>query len=197
MWKTFQALPEYINKKAADKDSYAWDGVIEIFCRDILNDNLEFSSGLSESERSVRAMALEDRFARRVIGKSWLDFLDKSHEVRSRIVHSPSGMVYVFLATPHGYARKDRQAELGNRCFVARGKSSPKEKVIGLATEQYTPGKKGFSFDLIYLYKPDWTDKDQELMDKMQAELGYFVDPRLTKTEEDEYPAQAKGAISS
>jgi hypothetical protein len=35
------------------------------------------------------------------------------------------------------------------------------------------------------------------LMDKMQAELGYFVDPRMTNTEEDEYPAQAKGAISS
>ena len=64
--------------------------------------------------------------------------------------------------------------------------------VIGLATEQYTPGKKGFFFDLIQLYKPDWTDKDQELMDKMQAELGYFVDPRLTKTEEDEYPAEVR-----
>jgi hypothetical protein len=196
-WKAFQALPEYTNKKTADKESYAWDKVIEVFCRDILNDDLEFSSGLSESERSVRAMALEDRFSRRVVGKSWLDFLDKSHDVRSRITHSPSGMVYVFLATPHGYTRKDRQAELGNRCFVARGKSSPKEKVIGLATEQYTPGKKGFSFDLIHLYKPDWSDKDQELMDKMQAELGYFVDPRMTNTEEDEYPAQAKGAISS
>ena len=154
-WKAFQALPEYTNKKTADKDSYAWDKVIEVFCRDILNDDLEFSSGLSESERSVRATALEDRFARRVIGKILLEFLDKSHEVRSRITHSPSGMVYRFLATPHGYTRKDRQAELGNRCFVARGKSSPREKVIGLATEQYTPGKKGFSFDLIHLYKPD------------------------------------------
>ena len=59
--------------------------------------------------------------------------------------------------------------------------------VIGLATEQYTKGL-GFSFDLVNLYKPEWTPKDQELMERMQHDLGYFVNPVQTKNSIDEYP---------
>jgi hypothetical protein len=186
IWKAFQAKQEYMNKKEADKESYAWDGVIEIFCRDILHDNLEFSSGPTESERAIRTMAREDRFARRIIGKSFTDFLDNSHKIRSRKMRSPSGVVYVFLATPHGFPRETRQAELSNRCFVARGLTGA-TMVIGLATEQYTKGL-GFSFDLVNLYKPEWTPKDQELMERMQHDLGYFVNPVQTKNSIDEYP---------
>jgi len=185
-WKDFQAKPEYKNKKTADKDSYAWDRIIEIFCNDVLNDNLEFSPGLSGAERSVRTMAREDRFSRRVLGKSYLEFLRDSHQIRSRRVTSPSGVVYVFLATPHGFPRDVRQAELGNRCFVARGQALEATTVVGLATEQYTEGK-GFSLDLVHLYKPDWTTKDQEAMEAMQRDLGYFGDlytllPKSLKT---------------
>jgi hypothetical protein len=81
-------------------------------------------------------------------------------------------------------------AELGNRCFVARGQTPTATTVIGLATEQYTPAKKGFSFDLVHTYKPNWTTQDQEVMEQMQRELGYFVKPRVTQDAEDEYPLE-------
>jgi hypothetical protein len=185
LWKQFQAKPEYQRKKDADRESYTWDGIIEILCHDTLNDNLEFSSGFSGAERSIRTMAREDRFARRVVGKSYREFLDDSHSVRSRKLKSPSGIVYVFLAMPRDTPREMRQAELSNRCFVARGQDPEATTVVGLATEQYT--LEWFSFDLVHMYKRDWSP-----MEGMQRDLGYFVNPRITKTGEDEYPAATK-----
>ena len=189
-WTQFQQKPEYKRKKVADEGSYAWDRLIEIFCRDMLHGNLEFSPGLAGTERAIRRMAREDRFSRRVMGKAFSEFLDQSHEIRARRVTSPSGVVYVFLARPHGYPRETRTAELSNRCFVARGLSPDATVVVGLATEQYTAGK-GFSLDLVHMYKPEWGEKDQEVMDGMQRDLGYFVKPHLTQTSEDEYPSQS------
>src|SRR5262249_2036145 len=49
-WTEFQAKPEYRRKVVADQESYAWDNIIETFCRDFLNDQLEFSPGLSGTE---------------------------------------------------------------------------------------------------------------------------------------------------
>jgi hypothetical protein len=195
-WQTFKSKPEYANKKAADKDSYAWDGLIEIVCKDVstgnmvdlLPDDTGFSSSPSAEERCLRVMAREHRFSRRIVGKSWTEFLANSHKIRSRQVRSPSGVVYVFLAAPHGFARDVRAAELSNRCFVALGQNREVTTAIGVATEQYTPGM-GFSLDLCHMYKPEWTQADQEVMEGMQRDLGYFVNPRKTTAGEDEYPS--------
>jgi len=104
------------------------------------------------------------------------------------MLKSPSGVIYVFLALPHGTDRQLRMADLGNRCFVARGLHAESKTVIGLGTEQYVRGK-GFSLDLSYLYIEDWTADKQEAMEGMQRELGYFVSPERTEGVEDEYPA--------
>lgn len=101
---------------------------------------------------------------------------------------STSDVIYVFLATPHGEDRKYRVAELGGRCFVARGLRN-KKTVIGLATERYEKGK-GFSFDLFYLHYPEWTKKDNKQMAYMQKEFGYFANPEIQSLHEDEYPKQ-------
>jgi hypothetical protein len=90
---------------------------------------------------------------------------------------------------PHGTDRKYRVAELGNRCFVARGLNKNATTVVGIATEQYEKGR-GFSLDLIYLYQPVWTSVHQTNMEKMQRDLGYFVSPQTIKSSEDEYPLE-------
>jgi hypothetical protein len=54
---------------------------------------------------------------------------------------SPSGVVYLFLAAPHGVDRKPRVAELRNRCLVARGLHKDAVSAIGIATERYGRGK--------------------------------------------------------
>jgi hypothetical protein len=191
VWGEFKAKPEYKRKLAADRESYTWDKIIEIFGRDLLQDRLEFSPGLTGTERAIRTMARENRFSRRVLSGLLVEFLRDSTKVRARKATSPSGVVYVFLATPQSYPRKIRVAELGNRCFVARGQAPNATRVVGLATERYNPASSGRSFDLVHLHKPNWTTRDQQRMDEIQRELGYFVSPRITHDHMDEYPVES------
>lgn len=100
---------------------------------------------------------------------------------------SPSGVVYVFLALPHGEDRKYRVAELGARCFIARGMHPNHKVVIGIATEQYEKGR-GFSLDLVYLHIEDWTEQDQIKLESMQKEWGFFAKSVESRSHEDEYP---------
>ena len=190
IWSDFVNRREYKAKKEADRESYVWDRIIEYIAGHVLHDRLEFGADLNSNELGLRVMAKERRFARRILAKSFKEFYDLagSSNLRARLATSLSGVVYVFLATPHGYPREDRRAELGQRCFVARGLHRESTTVVGLATEQYVSGK-GFSFDLAYVHYPEWTEANQELMGKMQSELGYFRQPRVTSFSEDEYPS--------
>ncbi len=198
IWKHFVGRPEYQAKKNADQDSYIWDRIVDRFAQDVLQGRLEFGSELDQNERGIRVMARENRFARRILGRAFKEFCDlaRDNKVRVRMIESPSKVLYVFLARPHGYPREARVAELGNRCFVARGLHPGATTVVGIATEQYAPGK-GFSLDLVHLYLPQWRAEHQEHMEQMRAELGYFTQPQQSRSSEDEYPNVAEGTLSA
>jgi hypothetical protein len=189
LWAGFKDNEYYKARKEADSVSYAWDRLVETLSNDILHGNMEFGPELNESEIAVRTMARENRFGRRLLGKSFVEFYELAREkkVRSRMALGNSDVTYVFLAIPHGEDRKYRKAELLGRCLVARGLHQERSTVIGLATERYEDGK-GYSFDLIHMHIPQWTDELQKRMDYAQKEFGYFANPRLTKLHEDEYP---------
>jgi len=186
----FKSKPEVIAKKNADDISYVWDNILSILCDDILRGHIEFGPTLNDSEIALRIMAREDRFNRRMLGKSFYDFyeLAKRKKVRSRIALGMSDVTYVFLALPQGEDRKYRVAELGGRCFVARGIHQDRKTVIGLATERYEEGK-GFSFDIMYLHMPVWRKEDQTQMEYAQKEFGFFATPQSLAVHEDEYPS--------
>ncbi len=189
VWSQFSSKDEYRAKKLADYDSYIWDRIIETVGEDVLSGDLEFGSSLNDSEMALRTMALETRFSRRLLGRAFNDFVEmsKRKKVRSRMLESPSGVIYVFLATPHGTDRQYRVAELGNRCIVARGLNRDRSTVVGLATEEYELGR-GFSFDVMYIHRPEWTVEDQKKMERMKEELSYFTQPIEFSFHEDEYP---------
>jgi hypothetical protein len=192
MWRGFSRRPEYKAKKEADRDSYFWDRLVEIICDDFYADELQLGSALCDIELALRTMARENRFARRVLAKSFLNFISlKEKKIRARISRSPSGMTYVFLARPHGEDRDYRRKELVSRCFVARGLHPDQTTVIGIATEEYEPTK-GFSVDVAFFSQRTWTTEDQEKMDFLQREMGFFASPIKTKSHEDEYPNAAK-----
>ncbi|SPE26169.1 conserved hypothetical protein [Acidobacteriia bacterium SbA2] len=187
LWETIQKKPEYQNRKRADKISYEWDRLIQRFARDALSGNLEPGSSPTSAELGLRTMARENRFSRRILGAAFKEVLDESRRTSlARMLVAPSGVVYVFFAAPRGYDRQVRQAELANRCFVARGLNPSSTTVIGVATERYDP--RGYSLDLCQLFLPRWTPEHQSEMAAMQTELGYFVSPRKTVSHEDEYP---------
>lgn len=189
LWDDFVKQIQYQLKKEKDILSYAWDNLINIFCNDFLNNNLEFGQSLKEVEKITRTMALEDRFGRRILSDTFLKFIElaSKKKVKSRYIASPSNKYYVFLASPHGENRKERIGELGLRCFVVRGLNSDCTCVIGIATEQYEKNK-GCSFDAIYLFKDNWTPEDQKEFDRIQNEFGYFEKSVKSQRHEDEYP---------
>jgi len=193
LWDSFIKKPEYLRKKEEDKISYLWDEIIEDIAKDVQAGNLEFSSSPMEEEIILRTMAREDRFSRRILGKSFAEFifLSSANKVRARMLRSPSGIVYVFLAIPHTLERKYRRAELGLRCFIARGLNLDCKIIIGITTEQSKPGV-GHSYDLCYLNKPEWTEDDQARMEQVKRELGFFDHPAKTELNEDEYPPDKK-----
>jgi hypothetical protein len=71
LWTGLVKKEEYTAKKIADKDSYIWDRLIEILCEDTLQGRLEFGKSLTEAETCIRTMAQENRFSRRILGKSY------------------------------------------------------------------------------------------------------------------------------
>lgn len=188
LWSEFTKKKEYQAKKETDKVSYVWDRLIEIFCNDFLKEGLEFGNSLTEVEKVTRVMARGDRFYRRILGKAFMEFIElaRQQKIRSRAVPSPSGILYVFLACPHGEDRKYRVAQLTGRCFVKRGLNSGCTTIIGIATEQYEIGK-GFSLDAVYLSKDTWTPEDQAQLEYLQKEFRYFTNSIQSKTHEDEY----------
>ncbi len=188
LWKAFIEKEEYKKKREEDRASYCWDAIIEKIAEDALGGNLEFGSSLNEAEIALRIMAREDRFCRRIIGKAFSEFyFFGANKIRSRWFVSPSSIVYVFLARPHGTDRNLRKAELGLRCFVARGINSACRTVVGIATEEYKKGK-GYSFDLYLLDLPIWEKKHQKHCDDIQKSFGYFRASYKREGSEDEYP---------
>lgn len=189
IWASFSQRPEYFAKKQADSDSYVWDRLVNCIGDDVLEGRMEFGCELNETELAIRSMARESRFCRRLLGKTFKEFLGlaRDNRIRSRMVRSPSSVVYVFLAVPHEADRKFRVAELGNRCFIARGLNRDSITVVGIATEQHKPGM-GFSIDVVYLNLPIWKTEHQVAMEGMQENLGFFANAKLSRISEEEYP---------
>jgi hypothetical protein len=189
IWNSLKERKEYQAKQEEDKLSYFWDGLIETFNKHIMGGTLEFESSLTDAEVAVRTMARENRLSRRILGKAWEDFIRNSKQrVRARMYTSLSGVVYVFLARPHGTDRRERVEELKLRCLAARGLNQDHHTVVGIATEEYEPNA-GFSLDLVFLYRTEWAEDDQRSFDQIRSQLGYFVKPVATEIHEDEYPS--------
>ena len=173
LWIEVMKKPEYIAKIEEDKISYVWDNIIELFCKDFYDNNLEFGISLTDLEMSMRAMAKEDRFQRRILGKSFFEFLMEVKDIRSRCVLSSSGISYVFLTCPRDEKRENRLSELGARCFVIRGLYPENKTVLGIATEIYEQGH-GYSMDAIYYSKDDWTEMDKKDFNELKNNLGFL-----------------------
>jgi len=187
-WDELTRKPEFGRRKLADRASYAWDSLIEFLAGEIEGEGLEFGS-TGEMESLLRVMAGEDRFARRMLGRTFREFLDAAaaEDVQSRTTVSPSGIRYVFLAHSHAGDRAARMMELKGRCFVGRSLEPRCETVIGIATDRPRRGA-GFSMDAMRLTIENWTEEHQRRAEEGQRLFGWFVNPAFAVEPEDEYP---------
>lgn len=192
-WEELVATPEWKRRKDADQVSRTWDRLIETF-HELVDHGLDGRERSPEEmvdhlDGALRAMAREDRLSRRMLATAFLEFMREAETgaVSARMVPSPSGVVYVFLASARDEDRAHRQRELALRCLVARGLNPASQTVVGIATERYLKGG-GFSLDGYSLTKPTWTEQDQAALEGIQRDLGYFRAPRTTRASVDEYP---------
>lgn len=189
VWTSFLQNPAYQRRLEAQRVSYAWDSLIEFLAEDVLAGRMELGGTLSENELVLRVMARENRLARRMLATSFLEFIEQAgrREVRARMTPSISGVTYVFFNPPASYERRERFAELGCRCFVARNEFPQNKTVVGIGTN-IEPTPQGFATDLVFLSYPEWGAEHQQHAAAMKEDLGFFKQPQVFSGQVDEYP---------
>lgn len=195
LWAGFSKDPQVLAKKQLDAVSYIWDEIIEEVYHSYVNSELvttaPFTTGkLTDIENALRAMARENRFARRNLAENFVEFLhdNKDKKIRARLCQSSvSEILYVFLVSSYDIERKYNIAELYGRCIVARGLFQEKSVVVGICAE-FSKVQKGSATTLCYLNIQEWTDEWQEKMTFLQNELEYFKGAGKRRQGEFEYP---------
>lgn len=193
-WELLTAKPEWRAKLERDRESYVWDRFIEHYCKGGFVDvEIWQGKGLPQAEEALRLLARENRFARRMLGQAFGGFLvqGKNQETASRLTRSPSGVVYVFLAYRASYSNKERQGELLMRCYASLCHFPDCQTVIGIGTlVAGEPPDGRYPTDMIMLQTRDgaWTKGDMEKAKRSRDEFGFFKEPIITNTHEDEYP---------
>lgn len=183
-WNELVKHPQYIRGKKENKISYKWDKLIEKLSQRLLNNKHHGNSDLNNAEKALRIMAREDRFTRRGLAKSFIDFFEKSYDgkTRARILTDPGLATYVFLASKS----KCRNEALAHRCIVARYLHPQKTQVIGISTDNSNPLYNS-SGELFYFDCPMLTPELKSFA-KMAHEKGIFKKTTYYKGHEEEFP---------
>ncbi len=190
VWDELCSKPVFMARKKEDIESYKWDKLIEILCKDEAYDHSGLELNPTEREFVIRGMAREDRFCRRVLSSGLIDFLRdaKAGKSRSRIMCSPSLSIYVLAHFAKGEDRNARLRELAARCLVARNKiDESSDVVMGIGFNEFDPSA-GTPIDLVYLRINPEDNEWREKATVFEEELGYFKGRPMTKSRVDEYP---------
>jgi hypothetical protein len=190
LWDGLRAKSEWAWRKEAEKVSYIWDGLVETIGELHDPNGATPDAAIDSMSSALGPMASETRFARRLLGEAFNEFLQLAtrRTTRARMVPSISGVLYVFLAGPVDEDREARKQELVLRCLAARSRPECKgDTVIGISTNHVVPGA-GFSIDAVRVTIPELTEEWRERCRGIQADLGYFAEPKIRSEHVDEYP---------
>ena len=162
------------NKKWMEdiKESIVWDNMIELMIEDFKNGRMEVGNEYEDFELIMRTMARESRYNRILLSKEFLDLFN-SPKIKARLVSSYSGKVYVFMKADRNESRENRRLELTGRCLIVWKYTPETDTIIGIATER-NDGQKGFSIDVVYLYKPKLSEEEEKTADELIEEYGWF-----------------------
>lgn len=204
---------QYRRKKEADRSSYLWDRLIEVFTKNMLAGTTIVPDGspfvLADHEITVRYMAQEPRVVRRMLSNAISGLLSVAHKHHRafRAVAPPpekpgagTGYAFMTLAYPDfklegGYEqyRKTRIAMLQAYCMTIAITNHQLKRIIGIAMEppqKELPGAK-FSEDMLMLEPPHPMTPEFE---REQQRLAKVFDVmrkdrvRATAFHADEYP---------
>jgi len=200
-WEEFQKNPQRLAQIQADKISYMWDELIEIFNKYALEGKQYYvsSGGFKDSEKILRFMAREPRYKRRYLAQCLKEILKTTPSNQRRLRVIPSVMsgdpYYVFLlfpipntpsVSPDDY-RLVRQRFLEASCMVVKLKYADAQDIIGIATESGLE-KIERSEDACYLDTSKWSEKMEKEAKNLQEKLGILKNPEYKDFHVEEYP---------
>ena len=176
IWEALLNHPDYLARNKDLETSFAWDRLIDHFASDLLTGGLfdMFQQEVTQNELALVAMALQPRGHRANLADAFLSFLGtKGKSIGARLIVGDNETAFVFT-TGDSDDRELRAKELGLRCLIVRARCEGVRKVVGIATDRPREGKRGHSSDIVYLDMPEWDPTMNAMVDKAQADLGYF-----------------------
>jgi hypothetical protein len=197
LWLVHQQHPQRLAQREADEISYAWDGLIERFNRNILNDTQYETTGrgVAHSERIVRFLAREPRPRRRFLTSLFLDLYNKPGprpwKVRALEPFGQGDPYYVFMAMrhldgmPYEEYRQARRRYLEAYLQVVKVIYPEAKDIVGIATG-YPENEN--SEDLLYLDARYWTAEAQREAEKLQRDTSFLTEVKRFEGKVKTYP---------
>ncbi len=177
LWEGLSDSDEYRAIRSDLSKSYIWDSIIENYANDLITDGIfdMHNKEVSKNELALVTMALQPRAHRANIGEQFIDFFLEHHErkISTRIVLGHSKTAFVFLNGKTS-DREARSQELMLRCLVVRGRFPNIDTVVGIATDRPGTSDIGYSSDIVYLNIPEWSEENENKVEMIQEDLGYF-----------------------
>jgi hypothetical protein len=211
-WASYLFCPGYLEKTLADDASLFWDRLIKSFSDNIVGGTSVAMFGeepnAADAERALRFMALESRFARRVLGEGVKGAMQNALKIKTDSfarVMLPSNasadptLAYVILilaypsdldkegGLPGGYEqyRKARIQMLHSYCLTTLHRRPELKTAVGIAIDAHSSqtGRKGGSEDLMALQVSEWTPELLQRIAEAKEHLDIFNEERLVYTE--------------
>ena len=195
----FMVRPAVIAKRKADEISFLWDHIIEEFAEHVRGGTLYQTNDptLAAQECILRLLAREPRLRRRMLSRAVLEKLKKtpanSYGCRTIAPSNPGDAYFVFVCVPlewgpdePGY-RVRRVEFVKTYCSIVMMQHPEAPFVVGIGTESGLDNQ-GRSHDLILMDRQKWTVEDEARTRKIQSELGFMRNVRMSGGVEREYP---------
>ncbi len=204
-WEDFIRSPEYAGRKKADRISYAWDSLIERFTKHIIAGDIRGWAGNTDvayHEQSLRVMASESRFGRRILAQGLIGAYEKVSSisgtkfVRMYFSKENPDTLYIFLilSVPDGAPYEDYRVVRTNLllayCKVAKLRAPQAKRILGFANEPL--GGSVSSEDLLLLDVSNWSAEQESEARDLQREHGILLDENVQyyETKHREYPKE-------
>ena len=197
-WEAYATSAQRAAKREADKISYLWDSLIEHqsnFIRAGTAITLpDQSPERIQHERIVRAMAQENRLARRRCGADLHYVLSRDEPLgvftRIHMNGTPPERAFIFLAAKrradmsYEEYRQSRMHYLTTYCNAIKGTMPSLQEAIGVSAEPYSEGESSFEFMYVDHTLPMGEDEKKawrELADELEilrpkTQFGFYAD---------------------
>jgi len=194
-WSDFVESEIYKRTKAANKNSYLWDEIIQHTCENALQGVLISNGDVFKDRSAIEVMAREPRFSRRVlseaIGSAIKALPYSSESIRRYVSLLPSyydDQAYVFLQLWVPYDERDseyrgkRQRILEIACGAAKLARPELKTIVGIAIDAPRHARENGE-DFLLMPCEDWTDEQSSKYRELNKPFRFFSTPQLRITE--------------